>query len=454
MNRGIKFAKRMKRRLRTSQQRLGRKLIVSMVFLGSLAFVIVLLSQLLLMIPSGVGMQRMKQLGDLSRGVDDLKIALIDEETGQRGYDLTLNPVFLQPYASGRRQFQQYALSIQSLTKQDSQMRQLVNAVIASGHLWESKFGAPQVALRKAGKRISVSSLLQGKAQLDAFRKQTGLLMSAIFNREQQAMDRNQMFTIVALLVNACVAGLTLFFAARLLVRQMRAWLSPIERLIDRVGEYGQGDLSHHVPELVDKTELGELFAGIEYMRIALQQRILEVEEQALRDGLTGIWNRRQFDRALATAIESMQDGGAGFTLLLCDIDHFKWFNDEFGHLTGDAILKQVAKSIDDFSRPQDLVARYGGEEFAVIVKQTDRKEAARIAERLCAQIASLRISTGQILSSTEQAMPTVSQTVRLTISVGVGVATPSDTVKSLIARTDQALYQAKEHGRNRVEVL
>jgi diguanylate cyclase len=137
---------------------------------------------------------------------------------------------------------------------------------------------------------------------------------------------------------------------------------------------------------------------------------------------------------------ERAQRLGGQVALLLCDIDHFKKVNDTYGHPFGDEALREVAKVLRDTVRTIDLAARYGGEEFTVILENTDRKGALLLAERIRTQIEALRLLCG-------------TTPVPLTMSLGIAIYPEhsSDTT-TLIAKADQALYAAKEGGRNQVQ--
>ena len=162
---------------------------------------------------------------------------------------------------------------------------------------------------------------------------------------------------------------------------------------------------------------------------------------EARTDGLTGLANRKHFDQALRLAAAQALEQGIAACLLLADIDHFKQFNDVYGHALGDQVLRLVASLLRHNVKGQDLVARYGGEEFAVILPATRLADAATLADRLRELVASRRVQLkdrGQTLG-------------RVTLSIGVAEFRPGERCADWIARADGALYQAKREGRNRV---
>ena len=162
-------------------------------------------------------------------------------------------------------------------------------------------------------------------------------------------------------------------------------------------------------------------------------------------DGLTGIPNRRSFDQFLSKLWSLAARNGEPLALIMCDIDYFKAYNDSYGHLQGDECLKKVATCLkDSLKRQADLVARYGGEEFAVVLSNTDVVGATKMAETLRANVENLSISHS--LSS---------NTTSVTISLGVAIGYASSTVspETLIDAADNALYQAKQDGRNRFKL-
>ncbi len=173
----------------------------------------------------------------------------------------------------------------------------------------------------------------------------------------------------------------------------------------------------------------------------ALQQSLDAVRSESLTDPLTTLANRKYFDAALAKAMTDARAKGEPLSLMMTDIDHFKKFNDSYGHLTGDQVLRLVAISAKQNVKGLDIAARYGGEEFAIVLPNTVLHAAVTVADHIrCAVMTKelMKRSTGEHLG-------------RVTISVGVAALQGNDTVQSLIERADTCLYAAKRSGRNRV---
>lgn len=171
-------------------------------------------------------------------------------------------------------------------------------------------------------------------------------------------------------------------------------------------------------------------------LRNALLYR--DAVQTSLRDSLTGAGNRVALDNALEREIQLAERHKQPLSMLVMDIDFFKRINDEYGHASGDDVLKEVARSIQAVTRLTDLTFRYGGEEFVVLLNKTDPEGAAVIAERIRQFVERVRVETHREL-------------IKSTISIGVATLQASENGQELFKRADAALYQAKNTGRNRV---
>ncbi len=183
------------------------------------------------------------------------------------------------------------------------------------------------------------------------------------------------------------------------------------------------------------------IFIASFIVRYLLKSRDFEhTYKLATTDGLTELYNHRFFQEQMKLNIDLYQKNKQPFSLILIDIDFFKKFNDNYGHQAGDAVLKEVAKTLKSCVRSQDIVCRYGGEEMAIILINTPNEEAVKVAQKVCDTVANRKFELSPEL------------TVNVTISLGVSTyplngSTPSE----LIEYSDQCLYAAKENGRNQV---
>jgi diguanylate cyclase len=173
-----------------------------------------------------------------------------------------------------------------------------------------------------------------------------------------------------------------------------------------------------------------------------LQEELESAKEESLRDGLTGVYNRRAFDRQITRLVDQSRVQGGGFAVLILDIDDFKRINDTYGHPVGDRVILALANICRQMIRSDDFVARYGGEEFVILLPGASRRNAAKKARHLCKSVAKTRYT----LDDEDEAL-----TLSITVSIGVTALVPRDDVASVMARADQALYQVKTAGKNGV---
>jgi diguanylate cyclase (GGDEF)-like protein len=218
-----------------------------------------------------------------------------------------------------------------------------------------------------------------------------------------------------------------------------RSILLPLHTLKKGMLQFGEGDLSQRIT-LVTHDELEQLATSFNLMAEKLEESQTALRMLATMDGLTGVYNRREFNRWISCEIERSRREGDPVSLIMVDIDYFKKINDTYGHHIGDEALRCVSGLLKQEVRPGDHVARYGGEEFAIILPKTSGTEAMSVAERLRATIEAqpVLLDTGGVLN--------------LTASIGFATfPMHANSENMLMTEADKALYRAKQSGRNRV---
>ncbi len=206
----------------------------------------------------------------------------------------------------------------------------------------------------------------------------------------------------------------------------------------------GSGEITHFIAVKQDVTERVLADQALRTTRDELTRRVVEVEalharlrDQATRDPLTGLLNRRYLDETLPRELASARRSGSVLTLAVLDIDHFKRVNDQHGHAVGDLVLVELGRLLGGRSRTSDVACRYGGEEFVVVLRGARLSDGVRRADEWRKGFAASKVSAGE-------------EEVRTTLSAGVAEWQPGETADELFVRADAALYAAKRAGRNR----
>jgi diguanylate cyclase (GGDEF)-like protein len=212
-------------------------------------------------------------------------------------------------------------------------------------------------------------------------------------------------------------------------------------RTVQQVFDFGRVLEVHQISDTNRHMLFGFLFGAamfnFSFMGLLTLRLVERLRDQAGRDPLTGLLNRRTFEEGFAAEWERLRRGGPGFAVLALDLDHFKRVNDTHGHLVGDMVLTQTAQRLRQVARQMDTLARTGGEEFVVLVPQTDRAGALAAAERL------RRAVSAAPFDIPRGALP-------VTLSVGVALAKADEAdPRAVLQRADQALYEAKAAGRD-----
>jgi len=263
------------------------------------------------------------------------------------------------------------------------------------------------------------------------FRQQSILELQQRINTGRAIADNAFYFLSISVLLGLLVLTTVIFIFSR-------SVLDPIGRLTIAAENIGRRDLSYRVMLHNKDDELGRLGEVLNTSTEKLQELYRELDRRSTHDGLTGVLNRAAFDECLSAVCLSADRDKMSVSLLLIDIDFFKSINDAHGHQAGDHVLKLVAGALANSIRPGDTICRYGGEEFAAILPDTNGTEAMAIAEHIRTIVESLSIETD------------AGERILVTVSIGLKTRDPETlTPASHLRLADDALYRAKEAGRN-----
>jgi diguanylate cyclase (GGDEF)-like protein len=424
----------------------------------------------------------------------DLLIAMLDQETGARGFFLTRDPVFLQPWYNGTQEFR---TAVRAATTTDTGTPKLLRALSVQELLaarWHADARFQINSMLHHGRRPTVAESLGRKALMDSFRAANARYSAEVLAQRDASVSNGTLVAVVVAVVLA--VGLAL---AGLLFGRRRTWreerrrrretelrellqvsdheeesnallIRYIEQTVPHSGasvlnrnnsddrlEISVSRTAGNVacePLLVGGKVIGSvLVAGgtiteetLAQVRTAVDQaapiianqRSLSVARlRAASDALTGLPNRRAADETLKRMLAQAGRTLSPLAAVLMDLDHFKQINDIHGHEQGDEVLAAVGQLLTATIRDSDFAARFGGEEFLLLLPDTGREQAAVVAEKVRRGIADIQLGIGAI-----------------TASLGVA-AYPEDGLdaEQLLRRADGALYAAKEHGRDRVEL-
>ncbi|WP_243089403.1 GGDEF domain-containing protein [Thermus neutrinimicus] len=227
-----------------------------------------------------------------------------------------------------------------------------------------------------------------------------------------------------------------LFFQTQQAVRLALLYLLTLF-LLSLMGAFRGHFHAEHLNALAQFFGANLAYVGLLYMLVRVKEGYLEAQMDAYTDPLTGLRNRRYLDLVLERELFRVRRYGRPLSLMILDLDHFKQVNDRYGHPVGDRVLETLAHCLEGQLRQSDRAVRLGGEEFAILLAETPLAQAVRLAGRVRQAVAALKV-------------PPVAG---LSVSIGVAEARPEDSPLSLLKRADEALYQAKRRGRNRVEV-
>ena len=228
------------------------------------------------------------------------------------------------------------------------------------------------------------------------------------------------------------------FLAILITVRLSNSITRPLETLAQAVSEVSKGNYNVQLP-LDRQDELGDVAHAFNSMAQTLKENFAKVSDMANRDGLTGLYNARFFQEALGREMDRTKRSGRPLSIIIFDGDRFKKINDRYGHPVGDQVLQHLSQIARSVLRGYDVLARYGGEEFIALLSDTTDAQALLLAERLRKMVEQRPLLLDE------------GDGIKVTISIGVAQAHAPYDKKEIISQADQALYAAKEGGRNRV---
>ena len=333
----------------------------------------------------------------------DLKVAMLNSARGERGFVVTQDPAFLEPFTAAQPRIDEGMRQLRDLTGNDADAREHVRIIAAQVRAltdWQRQV----IALQRSGRHDRAVALIgagDGKRLIEALldeiahvelHAQVSLSAST---REAQALARNSEWYQYGLTLVGLLLLLSTSFATLAVRRSIKA-----------------------------EAEVRE-----------------ELHRRAMTDDLTGLANRRELLASLDRAIAGARRSRRPLALAVLDIDHFKSINDSHGHPAGDAVIRRIAMLAVDVMRGQDTVGRLGGEEFAIVLPDCSAEDALAACERL-------RLAVRE----TDLEMETGHQ-IYITLSTGIAVFEREDNSDSMIARADAALYAAKHGGRDQVKL-
>ena len=383
---------------------------------------------------------------------------LRDAETGQRGYLLTGEPEYLEPYLSGVEGTKSLLTTLQSLTVDNAEQQETLQQVSA---LVDRKFAelSETIEFARAGDTERALQIVKedvGKHLMDRIRDQIGgfrKVEQQLLIQREAAYERSQQYLEFLFFAEVIVLILMIFaisiYIQRTLVRPLVVMAKDAKR--------SESDGCRFNAASTSSDEIGALARALTSMQKAIDERTAELEElseelkrerdnalqSSVTDALTGLNNRRKFDEVIENELKRAYRDRSYLDLTLLDIDFFKSINDTYGHAKGDEVLKDVAQCLKHMSRrPNDFVFRIGGEEFVFLTSRQDTRCAIAFAEQLRTSVEGLQLpNQGSKVSDF------------VTVSAGVVsvVPGPVDTTDSLLRTADRRLYKAKSEGRNRV---
>lgn len=426
--------------------KLGRRLFLSILISSIIITILSIFSAYAIRQALNENIRGQRALDSIGDTVIIVYESLIDQETGLRGYIITDETSFLEPYNQGVENFNKLSKELIEKSKKYPEIVKEIDKFIDSGNKWREDYASKIFEMIKNEETPSDEFMLEGKAISDEFREHSANLTQLI--EGERTVVRNTMNKKINLTLMSLVGFTSIVMLINVLIYYniLSAVIKPLIRLSQCVKSYADHHFNMQVPEYNKNDELKALIDNVDIMREELSKSINSLETKAMIDDLTKLHNRRYFNEIYGDIWEEAKRKKTPLSIMIFDIDHYKYYNDTYGHLKGDECLKEISKYLISLNDPPNrYIARFGGEEFVLLALNIDEKSAYNLAEDIRKSIRELAIPhEGSLVDDV------------VTISVGLVTVLPTDDIKpeKAISVADEALYLSKQNGRNQVTRL
>ncbi|WP_286199057.1 diguanylate cyclase domain-containing protein [Mycolicibacterium sp. ELW1] len=366
----------------------------------------------------------------------ELSRAFVDQETGQRAYLLTGNPIALDLYEAGTATVNRLVPELQrelvGMPYADD-LRALFAEEVAVAAIWKSRAADPQIAALKTGsvpRALLNQMVLDAKNLFDPLRERFRAVNARLDKLITEEIEHIRSVLRTASNSQWIALSLLVVSVVGCIITVRRMLTQPVSRLVRSVRAVADGDYDQPIGQGGPR-EIAEISAAVDDMRNRLR-------ELARIDSVTGLVNRGE---TLARFDAALKDPQARLGVLYCDMDHFKQINDTWGHAVGDAVLSTIAARMRECVHLEDTVGRIGGDEILILLPGVESTEkAVEVGERIRALAA--------------EPIHQFGLTITTTLSIGATSSAPGESSATVTARADAAMYRAKQAGRNAVAGL
>lgn len=423
--------------------KLGTRLLHSIIVTASIIFIIILLAIISIRLFLNENIKGQRSLDAIDETATQIYQAVNDQIIGQRGYCITGDTYYLDTYDLGVEKYKKNAEDIRMQTKIFPLLVHKTDEFVEKGQYIQDELIAPLIFLTDKDQGVNTALLQQSEKALEEFRQMYSEYYWLV--EEQRTIVRNTMRRkINTILISVVIAVFfTNVVAVIIEIKILKKVIQPIIQLSNSVKAYTEHDFTKNVPAYKKRDELSELIGNIDIMRSQLANNIQSLEYIANMDALTGLYNRRYFNQHIEEQWKRAIARSEPISLILLDIDHYKKFNDTYGHVKGDECLQKIADCLKQHNQfPDKIVCRYGGEEFCLLLNSSNEHEAEKLSEEIRKDVLGLKLP--------HESSPTHEF---VTVSVGVATVVPKkgSNPNDLILMADEALYHSKNNGRNQV---